>query len=127
MVIEKELLDRLLPKYEKPEDLLGENGLLRQLTKALMERALEAEMATHLGYEKHDPGEKPSENRRNGKSKKTVKGDFGEIEITTPRDRDATFEPRIVAKGQTRMAGLQWQDPVDVCTRDDDAGHSGTP
>ena len=106
MAIEKELIDRLLPKYEKPEDLLGENGLLRQLTKALMERALEAEMATHLGYEKHDPGEKLSENRRNGKSKKTVKGDFGEIEITTPRDRDATFEPRIVAKGQTRMAGL---------------------
>jgi putative transposase len=106
MAIEKELLDRLLPKYEKPEDLLGENGLLRQLTKALMERALEAEMATHLGYEKHDPGEKPNENRRNGKSKKTVKGDFGEIEITTPRDREATFEPRIVAKGQTRMAGL---------------------
>ena len=106
MVIDKELLDKLLPKYEKPEDLIGENGLLRQLTKALMERALEAEMATHLGYEKHDPGDKPGENRRNGKSKKTLKGDFGEVEITTPRDRDATFEPRLVAKGQTRMAGL---------------------
>jgi putative transposase len=71
-----------------------------------MERALEAEMATHLGYEKHDPGDKPGENRRNGKSKKTVKGDFGEIEIATPRDRDASFERRIVGKGQTRMAGL---------------------
>ena len=106
MAIDKEVLDKLLPKYEKPEDLIGENGLLRQLTKALMERALEAEMATHLGYEKHDPGEKPGENRRNGKSKKTVRGDFGEIEITTPRDRDASFEPRIVGKGQTRMAGL---------------------
>jgi putative transposase len=106
MAIDKEVLDKLLPRYEKPEDLIGENGLLRQLTKALMERALEAEMATHLGYEKHDPGEKPGENRRNGKSKKTVKGDFGEIEIATPRDRDASFEPRIVEKGQTRMAGL---------------------
>jgi putative transposase len=106
MTIEKEVLDRLLPKYEKPEDLLGENGLLKQLTKALMERALEAEMATHLGYEKHGPGEKKNDNRRNGKSRKTLKGDFGEIEIVTPRDREATFEPRIIGKGQTRMAGL---------------------
>jgi putative transposase len=95
-----------LPKYEKPEDLLGENGLLKQLTKALMERALEAEMATHLGYEKHGAGEKKNDNRRNGKSRKTLKGDFGEIEIATPRDREATFEPRIIGKGQTRMAGL---------------------
>ena len=106
MAIEKELLDRLLPKYEKPEDLLGENGLLYQLTKALMERELEAEMVTHLGYEKHDPGEKPNENRSNGKSKKTVKGDFGEIEIITPRDREATFEPRIVAR--VRREWLGW-------------------
>src|ERR1017187_3526292 len=106
MAIEKEIVDRLLANYEKPEDLTGENGVLRQLTKALMERALEAEMATHLGYEKHDQEAKPSGNRRNGKSKKTLKGDFGEIEIATPRDREATFEPRISAKGQTRMAGL---------------------
>jgi putative transposase len=106
MAIEKEILDRLLAEYKNPEDLTGENGVLRQLTKALMERALEAEMASHLGYEKHDQGEKVRENRRNGKSKKTLKGDFGEIEITTPRDRDASFEPRIIPKGQTRMAGL---------------------
>jgi putative transposase len=106
MTIDKEIVDRLLENYEKPEDLIGENGVLRQLTKALMERALEAEMATHLGYQKHDPGVKPDGNRRNGKSKKTVKGDFGEIEIQTPRDREATFEPRIIQKGQTRMAGL---------------------
>src|ERR1700722_10870847 len=106
MAIDKELLDQLLPNYKNPEDLLGENGLLRQLTKALMERALEAEMATHLGYQKNDSVEKPNGNRRNGKSKKTVKGDFGEVEIQTPRDREATFEPRIIQKGQTRMAGL---------------------
>jgi putative transposase len=95
-----------LENYEKPEDLTGENGVLRQLTKALMERALEAEMTTHLGYQKNDSAEKPNGNRRNGKSKKTVKGDFGEVEIQTPRDREATFEPRIIQKGQTRMAGL---------------------
>jgi putative transposase len=106
MAIETEILDRLLAEYEKPEDLTGENGVLRQLTKALMERALEAEMASHLGYQKHDPAVKSSGNRRNGKSKKTLKGEFGEIEITTPRDRDATFEPRIIPKSQTRMAGL---------------------
>jgi putative transposase len=106
MAIEKEILDRLLADYKNPEDLTGENGVLRQLTKALMERALEAEMATHLGYQKHEPIIKPSDNRRNGKSKKTLKGEFGEIEITTPRDREATFEPRIIQKGQTRMAGL---------------------
>jgi putative transposase len=106
MAIENELVDQLLKNYEKPEDLTGENGLLRQLTKALMERALEAEMATHLGYEKHDQEVKPNSNRRNGKSKKTLKGEFGEIEIATPRDREATFEPRIIPKGQTRMAGL---------------------
>ena len=106
MAIDTELLDKLLANYAKPEDLTGENGLLRQLTKALMERALEAEMATHLGYAKHDGGDKPSGNRRNGKSKKTLKGDFGEIEIATPRDREATFEPQLIGKGQTRMAGL---------------------
>jgi putative transposase len=106
MAIETEILDRLLADYKNPEDLTGENGVLRQLTKALMERALEAEMATHLGYVKHEPVVKPSGNRRNGKSKKTLKGEFGEIEITTPRDREATFEPRIIQKGQTRMTGL---------------------
>jgi putative transposase len=106
MTIDNEILDRLLENYEKPEDLTGENGVLRQLTKALMERALEAEMTNHLGYPKNDSAEKANGNRRNGKSKKTVKGDFGEVEIQTPRDREATFEPRIIQKGQTRMAGL---------------------
>src|ERR1035437_6089211 len=125
MAIEKEIVDRLLANYEKPEDLTGENGVLRQLTKALMERALEAEMPTHLGYERHDQEAKPNGNRRNGKSKKTLKGDFGEIEIATPRDREATFEARIIAKGQTR--GLGRQDPVDVCAWHDHARHPGAP
>src|ERR1017187_5682867 len=98
MAIEKEIVDRLLADYQKPEDLTGENGMLRQLTKDLMERALESEMAAHLGYEKHGQEAKPSGNRRNGKSKKPLKGDFGEIEIVTPRDREATFEPQIDRK-----------------------------
>src|ERR1039457_5770599 len=85
MTIEMEIVDRLLADYRKPEALTGENGVLRQLTIALMERALEAEMANHLVYEKHDQEAKPSGNRRNGKSKKTLKGEFGEIERSEER------------------------------------------
>ena len=115
MAIEKEIVDRLLANYEKPEDLTGENGVLRQLTKALMERALEAEMTTHLGYEKHDQEAKPNGNRRNGKSKKTLKGDFGEIEIATPRDREATFEPG--SSPRARPAWRAWIPRSCRCTR----------
>jgi putative transposase len=77
MAIDNRLLYELLKDCEKPADLTGEKGVLRQLIKALMERAPEAEMAVHLGYEKHAPEAKPSSKRRNGKSKKTWKGEFG--------------------------------------------------
>jgi putative transposase len=106
MAIDKEVLDKLLTNYQKPEDIVGENGLLKQLTKALVERAMEAELTTHLGYEKHDPVGYGSGNSRNGKSNKRLKGDFGEVEIEVPRDREASFEPRIVPKGETRFAGF---------------------
>src|SRR6266852_5810268 len=106
MAIDKKLIDQLLTNYKKPEDIIGENGLLKELTKALLERALEAELSDHLGYEKHDPAGHHRGNTRNGKSPKTLKGDFGELELETPRDRKATFEPRIVAKGQTRWTGF---------------------
>jgi transposase-like protein len=85
---------------------VGENGLLKQLTKAILERAMQAEMTEHLGYEKHDPAGYNSGNSRNGKSHKKVKGDFGEFEIETPRDRKATFEPKILPKGETRFSGF---------------------
>jgi putative transposase len=85
---------------------VGENGLLKQLTKALVERAMEAELTTHLGYEKHDPVGYGSGNSRNGQSRKKLRGEFGEIEITVPRDRNASFEPQIVPKGETRFAGF---------------------
>jgi putative transposase len=104
--IRKELLDELIKDYKKPEDLIGETGLLKQLTKALMERALGAELTGHLGYEKHDPAGYHSGNSRNGKSTKTVKGDFGEIVVETPRDRNGTFEPQILRKHQTRFDGF---------------------
>jgi putative transposase len=106
MAITKEVLDELLKEYHGPDDLTGEEGLLKQLTKALVERAMGAELTEHLGYEKHEAGEKPSENRRNGTSPKTVRSDQGPITLDVPRDRDGTFEPKIVGKHQRELPGF---------------------
>jgi putative transposase len=106
MAINEELLDQLIAGYHKPEDLLGENGLLKQLTKRLIERAMQAELADHLGYAKNDSSGKNTGNSRNGTSKKRIKGDFGEIDIAVPRDRKSTFTPVIVPKGETRFKGF---------------------
>jgi len=96
--ITPEVLDQLLANYEKPEDLLGGDGLFRQLKKALIERALGAELTEHLGYEKGDPAGRGSGNSRNGSSSKTVLTEDGEIEITVPRDRAGSFEPQLIAR-----------------------------
>ena len=106
MATTDELLDDLMKNYKKPEDLIGENGLLKQLTKALVERAMKAELTDHLGYTKHDPTGKNSGNSRNGNSKKTIKGEFGNLDIEVPRDRNSTFEPVIISKGETRFTGF---------------------
>ena len=106
MAIDAKLVDELLKDYKSPEQIIGENGLLKQLTKALLERALHAEMTNHLGYGKHDPAGYNTGNSRNGTTKKKLKGDFGEIELETPRDRNGSFEPKIVGKGQTRFTGF---------------------
>lgn len=106
MTVSNELIDSLLADNKKPEDLIGEHGLLKQLTKRLIERALEAEMAEHLGHGKHEPVANPAGNARNGRSKKTLKGEFGELPIEIPRDRLASFEPQLVPKHQTRWAGF---------------------
>src|SRR6202051_737810 len=106
MTIDPKLLDELLVDYKRPEDIIGENGLLKQLTKALLERAMNAELTEHVGYEKHDPAGYNSGNSRNGATKKKLKGDFGEMELETPRDRNGSFEPAIVSKGQTRFDGF---------------------
>jgi len=106
MAIDLKLIDQLLVDYKKPEDIIGENGLLKQLTKAVLERALEAEMSEHVGYEKHSPVGNNSGNSRNGVTRKTLKGDFGEIALATPRDRNGSYEPRIISKGQTRFTGF---------------------
>ena len=72
MAIRKDLLDELLNDYKNPEDLIGDSGILKQLTKALLERALEAEMTHHLGYEKHCPSGRNTGNSRNGKNTKKI-------------------------------------------------------
>ena len=104
--ITPELLDQLLANYSRPEDLTGENGLFKQLKKALIERALGAELTEHLGYEKGDPGGRGTGNNRNGTSSKTILTEDGGIEIAVPRDRAGSFEPQLIAKGQTRFDGF---------------------
>jgi len=101
-----EIIDELLKGCKTQEDIFGENGVFKQLVKALTERALQGELTTHLGYEKHEIKGKNSGNSRNGTSLKTVKGENGEIELAIPRDRSSTFEPQLIAKGQTRFDGF---------------------
>jgi len=107
MTIRKEILDELIRDYKNPEDLLGENGLLKQLTKALLERAMNAELTHELGFERNDKSSvKENVNRRNGTSAKTVKSKHGEIELDIPRDRQSDFEPVIIKKHQRRFDGF---------------------
>src|ERR1700737_413718 len=106
MGVDGKLIDELLKGRSTVEEIAGENGLLKQLTKAILERALHAELTTHLGYEKHEVAGHGSGNSRNGASRKRLKGDFGTLEIEVPRDRVASFEPQMVAKGQTRWHGF---------------------
>jgi len=100
------LADALLANYQKPEDLIGENGLLKQLTKMLVERALETEMTEHLGHGRSGAVTNGTGNTRNGHSAKTLQGDFGELPLDIPRDRQGAFEPQLVAKHQTRWSGF---------------------
>ena len=99
--VPKDLIDTLLADYNKPEDLIGENGLLKQLTLLLVERALDAELSDHLGHDKNAPVTNPGGNARNGKSKKTLKGEFGELPIDIPRDRQGSFVGHFCSKIDT--------------------------
>jgi putative transposase len=87
--------------------LTGEGGLLGQLTKMVVEGALEGELDDHLGYSKHAPEGRNSGNSRNGHRAKTVLTEAGPVEISVPRDRDSSFEPKIVAKRQRRLTGVE--------------------
>jgi putative transposase len=104
--IDPKIIDELLKSYEKPEDLLGEGGIVEQLTKALIERALQGEMTHHLGYEKHSVEGYGSGNSRNGRTAKTLKGKKGQLEVEIPRDRSGQFEPQLIKKNQRRFDGF---------------------
>jgi putative transposase len=106
MTIKKEILDELIKDYKNPEDLLGENGLLKQLTKQLLERAMQAELTHQLGYSKHETAPPEQPNRRNGTTSKRVKSSHGEFELEVPRDRTGEFEPIIIEKHQRRFNGF---------------------
>lgn len=100
------LIDELLQDCDNPRDILGKNGLLKQLTKRLVERTLEAELTDHLGYEPNAPQGHGSGNNRNGKSQKTVQSDSGPLQIEVPRDRNGSFDPQLVKKRQRRLKGF---------------------
>jgi len=100
------LLDDLLRNYEKPEDMLGKEGIFKSLQKALLERILNAELTNELGYEKHASAGNNSGNSRNGYSEKTLKGEHGNLTIEVPRDRNGDFEPKIIPKNHTRFDGF---------------------
>ncbi len=104
MTIRKELFDELIAT--SGGSLIGPDGLVKELTKALVERMLSGEMNHHLGYEKHDVAGHGTGNSRNGKSRKTLKGEAGEMTVAIPRDRNGTFEPKLIEKHQTRFEGF---------------------
>jgi putative transposase len=104
--IRQELLDELLADYEGREDLTGPDGLLKELFARLIETAAGAELSEHLGYDKGDPAGRGSGNSRNGTAPKTLLTEFGEVPVAIPRDRNSTFEPVIVEKGQTHWDGF---------------------
>ena len=106
MAISKEILDELLQGVDRPEDLLGDAGLMKELKIKLMERMLGAELTEHLGYEEGSKAPPGQSNRRNGTANKRLKSQDGELPVSVPRDRDGSFEPEFVKKGQTRIDGM---------------------
>ncbi len=103
------LLDELmqhLPAMPTQEDLFGPEGVVKQMSAALIERCLQAELSTHLGYAKNQRGEQVRPNHRNGYSRKTLKSDAGEVELAIPRDREGSYDPLLVKRGQTSLAGF---------------------
>jgi putative transposase len=105
--LDEQLVNQLVDRAKAGGlQLTGEGGVLQQLTKKLLESALDGEMTDHLGYDRHDPAGRGSGNSRNGTRSKTVLTDVGPVEVTVPRDRDGSFEPKIVKKRQKRLTGV---------------------
>jgi putative transposase len=101
------LLDEALGRVDREGlALTGEGGFLPELVKAVLERGLQSELSSHLGYEKGDPAGRGTPNSRNGNSSKTVMSEVGPVPLEVPRDRDGSFEPRLVPKGTRRAGGL---------------------
>ena len=127
-LVDEELADQLLGRAQaQGVELLGPDGLLSQVTKAVLERALAEEMTGHLGYEKHDPAGRGSGNSRNGTTAKTVLTDVGAVDLAVPRDRNGTFEPQIVRKGQTRLEGFNDRIIALYARGHDHPRHPGAP
>lgn len=106
MAIRDELLDELIKDCKTAEDLLGKHGLLKELSKGLLERMLQGEMTHHLGYEKHASEGRNGGNSRNGRTAKSVQTEQGELALQVPRDREGSFAPQIVPKGDRRLPGF---------------------
>jgi len=110
MAKSKDQIDKLLDEIDfknlSADEITGPNGILKMLSKRMLEKAMEAEMDDHLGYEKHQRSSSNTTNSRNGKSRKTVSTDIGDIPIEIPRDRDSDFEPKIIPKHQRRFEGF---------------------
>ena len=105
-LVEGPWLDAMLARVDKSGlRLTGEGGFLPALIKAVLERGLAAELTDHLGYERGDPAGRGAPNSRNGTTPKTLTTETGEVELAAPRDRDSSFEPRLVPKGARRLAG----------------------
>jgi transposase-like protein len=103
------LLDALLKDCTSPPDILGEHGLLKQLTQRVVERVLEAELTAHLGYAPHVRYGTAAHHARNGKGQQTVQTDTGPVDLAVPRDRNGSFAPPRVPKRQRRLEGFDAQ------------------
>jgi putative transposase len=124
MTIRPELIDELLKECSDPREVLAEGGLIKQLTKAIIERCLETELDAHLGYPKHGRRGAGTTNARNGSSRKKLKGAQGEIELAVPRDRQASGSATVNPEASDPLRGLRGQNPGALRARHDDQGYS---
>jgi putative transposase len=107
-MLEAGLLDGLMERVDARDlQLTGEGGFLPEMIKAVLERGLAAELTDHLGYDRGDPAGRGTPNSRNGTTPKTVASEVGDVALDTPRDRNSSFEPRLVPKGARRVGGLR--------------------
>ena len=122
-----ELIDELLAGAGTEEEIVGQGGLLGQLTKRLVERAMEVELSDHLGFEPHQEPPGGAGNTRNGSTPKTLITKRGSVRISTPRDRDGSFEPQMVEKAPAALRGVRREDPRALQPRPVDPGYRGAP